>query len=150
MVTELSHGAVIVQEKPLAVVNWTRGKISLGDPVDALPPQVVLRTFEGVGIEKVSAAELVITLTPVLQRFVDGGGVGPLVQMFRYVSTDGIARRAMWCGNCGQMEHHDYADFIKGETTCCRKCDAVFSEVGCAFWHTFGACDACRGRVRVP
>lgn len=139
----MCHTACDVERKALQEVAWTDGLAEVRGAAGAAPAQVILRTFDGPGIERVNGAELVLRLEPQIRRFLQMMGTPPAVQMFRYVGTDGEVRQFLWCGQCGGSMICAPEELERMHALACRGCGAKASPVGCQSWHSFGRCNAC-------
>lgn len=137
------NAACDASPEALAVVAWHDGAVSVGGTPSGATPNVVLRTFDGPGIERVNRAELVIGLEPQIRRFLEQMGMPAAVQMFRYVGTDGEVRQLLVCGSCGHCVICDPDELSRMHQLVCRVCSAVASPLGCQAWHSFGRCGLC-------
>lgn len=149
-VAQLRRQVGIVREKVLQVVSWSRGQIHFGEVAERLLPDCVFRTFDGGGIEKIASAELVVPMEPIVQRFVSEAGTDLVVQTFRMQLTDGVPRRWLFCGSCGDVMVAELMELGHLVPAGCRRCSAPASQVGCTVGHSFGKCDACKPRNFPP
>jgi hypothetical protein len=134
----------LVRLKEAAVVAWKSGVFyPLNDECDRVEDVrlVVTRELES---GKCHSATFTMNLVAMVQAFIGVDGVPVAVQMFRYVGADGVPRRWLLCGECGDVMVADWLELCRVRELRCRKCSAGVSALGCVVHHSFGVCGACR------
>lgn len=143
----MSAVARMIESAASMVVSWAQGVPWWSAPRFDGRQDVVLTRIPGTSEGQTSRYLLTAMLEPELTPMLGVAGLDAAVQNFRYVGVDGISRRLLLCGSCGDVVTTDLGDLGKDAAGNCRRCGAERSGGRCSSHHHFGKCPACAGRA---